>query len=360
MTTTHDPVAVLDAMRPETPVDPDALHRTRALVMSRTIAHDGSDGPAGVRRRPVRRRRALAVAACLAAATVAAVAISQTATAPPAAATPPMLPYATDVTAVADGTAEDGTGTADALAAAAAAQDAGPQLTNVSIVESAYWNLDVVRESEDSEDYRIVVVPVERTTWASAVDGSMRFREVTGTPMDEDGTIELPDVEPSGPAVLDYTLPADHDRGSIHADTLPTEPGALTDAVVGGSRPPHGCEESPTSGVADCLADAFTSLAYIAPMSPELQAAFWAAIGMQDGVYTLGTTTDRLGRTGVTLAYLGPEGTLDVLIADADTGALLGSESIDIAGEMTESHEPTVFWMQVFQPARWVADFDSV
>lgn len=358
--TTHDPVAVLDAMRPGTPVDPDSVQRTRARVMSRTIAHDESDDSVTVRRRPVRRRRALAMAAGVAAATAIAIAISQTATAPPAAATPPMLSYTTDVMAIVDGTADDGTATADALAAAAAEQVPVPRTTDVSIVESAYWNLDVVRESGDSEEYQLVVVPVERTIWASAVDGSMRFREVMGTPMDSDGTIELPDVEPSGPAVIDYRLPADHDRGAISAAALPTEPDDLLDAVVAGSRPPHGCEASPTSGFADCLADAFTSLAYIGPTSPELQGAFWEALGAQDGVYTLGTTTDRLGRAGVTLAYLGPEGTVDVLIADAATGALLGSESIDITGGMTEGQGPAVFWMQVFQLARWVADLDSI
>lgn len=349
MTSTKDPVAILDAMRPTAPIDPEGLERVRLQVMSQAAGQTPAQ-------RQVPTRRRFAIAAGVAAAAVAGVTLAQTLSAPPAAATPPLLTFETNILAVANGTAPDGTETAAALAAAATDHGPTATATDVSLVESAYWNLDVARESEDSEDFQLVVVPVQRLVWASAVDGSMRFREVVGTPMDQDGDVELPDVTVSGPAVIDYTLPADHDRGAIDATVLPTDPAALIDAVTAGSRPSHGCDSGAET---DCLADALANLTQIGPVSAELQAAFWTAIGDQEGVHTLGTTTDRLGRPGVTLAYLAPEGTVDILIADPESGALLGTELIDISGDITDSADPAVFWMEVFQPARWVEDLQS-
>lgn len=62
-TAKDDPVTVLETLRPAIPIDPDALDRTRAVVMSQTI-----DTTAAVRLlQPIRRRGALAAAAAAAA-----------------------------------------------------------------------------------------------------------------------------------------------------------------------------------------------------------------------------------------------------------------------------------------------------
>ena len=350
MTSTTDPVAVLDALRPPTPLDPEGLERVRTRVIAQTGQSRTS------RHGRVPHRRALAGVSAIAAAGVVGLVAVQAMPTPPAAATPPLLPYETSVLGVVDGTAQAGGEVAQALATAAGAADPASDATSVSLVESAYWNTDIARESDDG-DLQMVVVPVQRTVWASTQDGSMRFREVVGTPLDADGQVELPDVTVSGPEVLDYTLPADHDRGPLAAELLPTDPDDLAQTVVTGSRPPHGCE--PGTEI-ECLAAALGDLTQIGPVPADLQSAFWAAIGQQSGLYTLGTTTDRLDREGVTLAYLDAVGgTIDVLIADPDTGALLGTESIDVTGDITDADEPAVWWMEVFQPVRWVADLQS-
>jgi len=348
MTRTFDPVAVLEEMRPTGPADTEALARVRERVIPGAASSPRKP-------KPSRPRKTFAVAAGLAALAVGGVALTQVLSAPPAAATPPMLTYETDVAAVVNGTAPDGTAVTDSLAAAAGEQHT-EATTNVSLVQSSSWSIEVVHPSEQPEDYRLVVVPVQRSVWSSAVDGAMRFLEVMGTPLDPDGEVELPEVTPTGPPVLDYRLPADHDRGAISTKKLPTDPERLVETVVSGTRPPHGCAAGTEL---DCLVDAFTSLTGSVPVPADLKAAFWTAIGDQGGVYTLGATSDRLDRTGVTIAYAVPEGGVQVLIADPDTGALLGTESIDTTGTITESEPPAVWRMEVFRQPRWVDGFES-
>lgn len=73
-------------------------------------------------------------------------------------------------------------------------------------------------------------------------------------------------------------------------------------------------------------------------------------------MYTLGSTTDRLGRPGITLAYQAPEdpGVVVVLIADPSTGALLGKEAIAVGENTIEDGIPNLFWAEAYQPITWV------
>ncbi|QGH69413.1 hypothetical protein [Pseudactinotalea sp. HY158] len=363
MNSTADPMDLLERMRPGPQGDRAALARIRASLDEAIIRDDGvSTGP---RRRPTGTRRGRggesgrgrwlgAAAAVAVGALILAPALRPT---PAQAATPPMLTYsASAIGSVADGSAPSGAPVAADLAAVAAATPVAEHAGDVSLVESAYWALEAVHEDERT---RLVVAPVERRTWASTTDGSMRFREVRGTALSRDGSTSLPDVDLSGPALLDYELPADHDAGVLRADRLPRDPGPLLEAVSH-ARGPHTCDLGVAAARIDCLADALAMMVRTRPVPPDLLAAFWNSLARQDDLYSLGTTTDRLGRDGVTLAYLSPEtGTVSVLIADPVTGALLGTEGVDLTGAATGSESPAVFWLEAFEPARWVGGLDE-
>lgn len=150
-----------------------------------------------------------------------------------------------------------------------------------------------------------------------------------------------PDVEPTGSALVDYSLPADRDRGTLDADALPRDTAALLDAVSQ-TRAPHGCGNLSDAAVRiDCLADALSALTKVGPVPPDLLSAFCTALAQEEQVRTLGTTVDRLGRTGVTLAYLAPEDSVDVMIVDPTTRRLLDTELIDVDGQITDrAHRP--------------------
>lgn len=85
------------------------------------------------------------------------------------------------------------------------------------------------------------------------------------------------------------------------------------------------CTPPRTACALAALVDAFTHYA----VQPETARALWHAVAQLDNITDLGTTHDRLGRPAVALSTSLGDNRQLILLADPQTGSLLGAETVD-------------------------------
>lgn len=189
------------------------------------------------------------------------------------------------------------------------------------------WYADIELKSQtDAEMSNASLVPQISEKWLAA-DGSLRIVERRDDPLPADGR----GLPTSGewdhqPTTSDETLPA----GSLKADlasSLPTVPSALRDELLDNA----GCVDRQIGTARSyCLYQEILTLNYEYVASPELMAASWRMLRQEDGFRLMGEVKDRAGRTGIGISLITDDRPefRNILIADPETGRLLGSEQI--------------------------------
>jgi len=277
---------------------------------------------ATARPRPASRRTWWRIGAVVAAAAVVvAIVIGMVRTGPTPVAqagTPPLLSFHDVDPGTLPTTGTDAAGPLHDLAARARSLSGPGDGPVQHLVFDAWW-ASTGEEDGDTET-QSAVVPLEHEIYLLP-DGTYRSIERRGTPLDQQGRIDPEAGWAQGPAVTDESI-RDASRPADLADTLPTDPAALSQRFA--------ADDDPTT-CADggCLLDEALSVLGRYAVTPALTAALWEALADDDSVSYLGTTRDRLGRTAE--AFMSPG--LDrhsqrLLFIDPATGAYLGDETV--------------------------------
>ncbi|MBT0993358.1 hypothetical protein KIN34_03545 [Cellulomonas sp. DKR-3] len=279
------------------------------------------------RGRQTTRRLTLAVAACVVAVLGIVIGPMIGSQGPALAAEPPMLHYTQGApqAVVAGGGAPARDALLELADTAAARLDPVPAADEtVQRVETLNWFTS--RMVDEDDELTTFNSPVHRTTWVAA-DGAFRGDEVRGGGFEHSGSLVLPRGVDEEETRSQDDLPAGTAQPDA-VDVLPREPAALREALLA-FYPDGVCD-----GIAAtrCVADQYAELATQLVVPGQVDAAFWAALSEDDAVRSLGEVVDRQGRTGEAFAYVGSEDgdlwTVGVLIADPESGRLIGTESV--------------------------------
>ncbi|GAA3808780.1 CU044_5270 family protein [Cellulomonas soli] len=299
---------------------------------------------------PVRhRRRPLGlVAACLAVlAAITGVVISRPA---PAAAVAPILAFS-DVDPASLAPTSGAPARAELLAIAASAQVSEPAPHSPSAtaqhVVADQWRLEI----EVGGEVTLTIRPTHQDSWLYA-DGQVRVREVaTAARFDESG--QQVGADRDGDVTRD-DLGSSEGRGALWAQQLPRDPAELTDLLLRGSEDVATDPTRPSVVLTGRIVDLFGT--WVVP--PDLAASLWTALAQFDDVRDLGDVTDRAGRAGRAFSVWDENTqTLEVLIVDTTTGALLGREGVLFAypGVVTDQQlsAPRVGYFTTFLSSTW-------
>jgi hypothetical protein len=230
--------------------------------------------------------------------------------------TPPLLTFQYAPSDANLGSGKPAGAVLEALANSAAAQGT-PEALDVQYIAKEGW----VLSTEDSDS------PTGGTSVLSAVsirqyflaDGKMRVIERRGSPLDASGRVK--EVTDDGSRTISDETFDGPEGGPDQPARLPTDPELLARELV----PKGACDGLQTF----CLAERFTSLSYTYVLPGGLRAALWRTLKDDPKVSYLGTTRDRLDRSAVALSLPGADKNYRLLLfADAQTGALLGSETV--------------------------------
>lgn len=315
------------------PIDPHEVGielESAAELLTRLKAQDGAADELAPRRS--RRRRISLIASSVAAAGVVVAGVLQPwGSTPVQAMVPAILDYefaAADAISVAAG--EDPAPVIRQLADAASSLPDPPARTGTQYVVTDNWYADIEAETvEEAEADNSVLTPQINETWL-APDGSVRIVERRDDPLPADGRgLPAKGEWDEQPKSSDETSPASSKDPDL-ASTLPTDPGGLRDALLKIA----GCADTtPGTTRAFCLYQRIVTLNNRYVLSPRLNAAVWQMLQDEKGFRSLGEVKDRAGRTGIGISLISDDQPQYryILIADPETGRLLGSEQILIA-----------------------------
>ncbi|MDR1152642.1 MAG: hypothetical protein LBK72_09260 [Bifidobacteriaceae bacterium] len=242
-------------------------------------------------------------------------------------------------------------------------EDAGPMLRHLAaraaagpdqpvgeaqLVDIAEWWVQTNPDTGKAEAGGGLVP--SRVQLFTLADGVMRLIQRRGEPLNPDEG--LVDTETTWLTISDETFPGAEDQSPLYAQTLPTESETLVSQLFPDLR------ECPS--LSQCLASEIRHLhgTYVVPAS--VRAALWEALADTEGVWYLGETHDRLGRSGVAFAAdLGTDRQI-VLYANQDTGAYLGAEIILTKhSDQLDIDAPAVIEFAALLDARWL-DTDQI
>lgn len=293
--------------------------------------------------RPARRRSLLSVAAA-AVLVLALVGTQSTRPAPATAATLPSLQYTlapTDDAAAPAGTdLPAASGTLLELAATARSATTPAQVGRVQHVVTQEW---VAETTDAATDQSTAVYPTVTERWVSP-DGSTQVSQRRAPAVTYDGSLD-PGAKASagGPESTDTFLPGHNDPAASRQ--LSRDPEVLTDQLLAASTAQ--CDLDGWAGY--CLAEQVQEAFLWTVVPDDLAGAFWEALSEQPSVELLGTTTDRVGRTGTAVAVDVPvDGRPDgeeaklVLVISPDDGQLLATEQLTLRSALLGVDEPTV------------------
>jgi hypothetical protein len=198
------------------------------------------------------------------------------------------------------------------------------------VIRMHQWAL-AVTEGENGEITYAEVVPESwETTFTT--DGRVSTRVVAGEPYPGESPDDLP---APGTLLWEDEIPAEE-----FFDGIAGEPPADT-ASMGEYLAPWTFEESPTlGGYFDAVTDVMSS--YV--LTAEQEAALLRFLTAQDGLRVDGSTTDRLGRTGIVFraSDRAPGEYEDLLIVSPETGKILAAETIYIGSSRDYLDSPSV------------------
>jgi hypothetical protein len=237
--------------------------------------------------------------------------------------TPPILDFEfAEARRIADAPGVDPSETLERLARAADRTRSGQSASAVQHVVTEGWAI----VSDFDRDPSSTITPTMSENWLYP-DGRFRTRAYLGEPLKADGrgtpidgrldrTTRFFDEENEPIGSRDAQLFTD-----MH--TINGVRDGLLDDIKCLERQ-HGQERS------FCLTDQIRNLPTTYVISPEVMANIWRMLDQEEGIRSLGNVKDRTGRDTVALSFIwdgAPEYRL-VLLADPDTGQLVGSERI--------------------------------
>lgn len=307
--------------------------------------------PRAEARRGTVRRVQFAVAACAAVAVAAAASLLWAPSDAAQASTPAVLQFeGATVAEVLTGQIASPTSAlrAVARAASAAPSNAG---SGAQRVQSYGWYLNIA--ADQSGDTTTQIAPTFQTTTLGA-DGSFTNEERRAPALSIKGTVIDPDDYPVGGATSTDNLPA----GTLDAwltSALPTDPPLLRAALLE-QQAGSGCGESQAATLS-CLFHAITELYSKRVVSRDLSASIWNMLAAEPSLAWLGDTTDRLGRSGLAVAFPpvpGRTSELLVLIINPANGDLLEWDEIAAGIPELDVRDPAVIAFQAIADARWI------
>jgi hypothetical protein len=260
---------------------------------------------------------------------------------PAVAVTPPMPVFTGTATDGVPLRGDDAEAVLRHLAERAAAQVDEPA-GEVQVVDMAEWWIETDDQGKAKADGGLVPA---RSQIYTMPDGMMRLIQRRGTPLDpDDGHVE---AGTQGQMLSDESFPGTHDFPPLYAQTLPTDPQALSSELIPDPR------ECP--GFAQCIASEIRFLHGMYVVPAKVRAAMWEALAGAQGTWYLGETRDRLGRPAVAIAVDRADNQQMILYTDHDTGAYLGAEAI-----LTENSDrlgldaPAVLEFMAVVDAHWL------
>jgi hypothetical protein len=339
-----DDLRRLLADRNPVPTDADSLlaavHHPQAIALRDRIVAATQENPPNKgnsvpnSRRRVKRRVAIAAAAVAVAVTVAVTGLPSGFTGHSSgtayAATPPMLHY--------QYTPASGPAATDVLRqlASRAAQRQAEGTGDVSFLEYQAWGLSTAVSHGQGHSN---ITPMLVAQWTTPTGDIYQANATTATEA-VDPTTSVREPSPAPTALNDARARQIGKTQLFDLGRLSTDPTTLARQLVDDPFP----SGQPASIVSPDLAR-LDNLLYLyrqQALPPSLQSAIWQALATVPGGVDLGTVTDRLGRVGVAIAFDGQHGRplRYVLIADPNTGMLLGDEEIATTKVGTGSIDP--------------------
>ena len=240
------------------------------------------------------------------------------------ASTPPILDFEfAEARRIADAPGVDPTEALENLSRAAERARSEPSASEVQHVVIEGWSID----TDFDPDPNSTITPTRTENWLFP-DGRFRTRAYQGEPLNADGR-----GIPHGGRLDRKTTLIDEENepaNSRHAhffDEMPNTVGGVRDRLldrVDCLERQRGQERTL------CLTNQIRNLSdtYVIPHTA--MANIWRMLTEEEGIRSLGTVKDRTGRDAVALSFIwegAPEYRL-VLLADPDTGQVVGSERI--------------------------------
>lgn len=202
----------------------------------------------------------------------------------------------------------------------------------VQLVVVDSWFSESVDEA-GGEAARSILRSVQRESYFLP-DDTFRSIERRGAPLDQNGRVTVP-IETEGPSLTDESF-SSPDPGADYPESLPTEPAALRDALLGGFDSP-----TLTKAPGGALLSQVTALTSSYVLPPRLLSAILQVLADEPSITLLGTTNDRLDRRALILSAPAIDGySQQLLLVDPDTGAVLGDELVLVKPSVSYSFEP--------------------
>lgn len=238
--------------------------------------------------------------------------------------TPPILDFEfAEARRISDAPGVDPAKTLEMLARAAERAQSGPSAPAVQHVVIEGWSV----EHDFDPDPNSTITPTSTENWLHS-DGRFRTRAHLGEPLKADGR-----GVPIGGHLGRETTFFDEESepaGSRDAQFF-TEMPTTVDGVRDGLLDRIKCLERQRGQERTlCLTDQIRNLPRIYAIPPAVMANIWRMLAQEEGIRSLGTVKDRTGRNAVALSFIwdGAPEYRSVLLADPDTGQVVGSERI--------------------------------
>jgi hypothetical protein len=240
------------------------------------------------------------------------------------ASTPPILDFEfAEARRIADAPGVDPTETLEHLARAAERTQSASSASAVQHVVIEGWSID----ANFDPDPNSTISPTMTENWLYP-DGRFRSRSYEGEPLKADGRgIPLSGRLDRTTEFIDEQIePAGSQDAQFFFD-MPKSVDGVRDELLGDIK----CLERQRGQERTfCLTDQIRNLGIRYVIPPRVMANIWRMLAEEEGIRSLGTVKDRTGRDAVALSFIwegAPEYRL-VLLADPDSGQLVGSERI--------------------------------
>ena len=253
------------------------------------------------------------------------------------ASTPPILDFEfAEARRIADAPGVDPTETLEQLARTAEQARSTRSASAVQHVVIEGWSID----TDFDPDPNSTITPRMSENWLYP-DGRSRTRSYRGEPLKADGRgIPLDRRLDRTTAFIDEEKEPPGSRDAEFFTDMPDTIDGVRDRLLDDIK----ClERQPGQERTFCLIDQVRNLPHNYVIPPNVMANIWRMLAEEEGVRSLGTVKDRTGRDAVALSFIweGAPAYRLVLLADPDTGQVVGSERILIKSSESSPVEPS-------------------
>ena len=240
------------------------------------------------------------------------------------ASTPPILDFEfAEAQRIADAPGVDPTETLEQLARAAERTQSGPSASAVQHVVIEGWSID----TDFDPDPHSTITPTMSENWLYQ-DGRFRTRSYRGEPLKADGRgIPLDGRLDRTTAFIDEEKEPPGSRNAQFFTDMSNTIEGVRDGLLDGVK----CLERQRGQERSlCLTEQISHLPRTHVIRHDVMATIWRMLAEEEGIRSLGAVKDRTGQEAVALSFIweGAPEYRSVLLADPDSGQLVGSERI--------------------------------